>query len=57
MKQKLICGDEYDVVVSRQVHNLHPGETKKVKRRLNKRIRKEGKHESKEDTQFSGECD
>lgn len=43
MKQKLICGDEYDVVVSRQVHNLHPGETKKVKRRLNKRIRKEGK--------------
>jgi len=46
MKQKLKGGDEYDAIGSRQWYHWRPGTLKKIKRRINKRFRKEGKQES-----------
>jgi hypothetical protein len=43
MKQKLKSGDEYDAISARKWTNWKSGQVKKVKRALNKRIRKEGK--------------
>ena len=43
MKQKLKSGDEYDAIAARKWYNWKAGQVKKIKRALNKRIRKEGK--------------
>lgn len=43
MKQRLKSGDEVDVVLARKWYNFPRGFTKRVKRALNKRIRKEGR--------------
>jgi len=46
MKQKLKGGWEWDWTTSwRQVTNFNPGVGKYIKRRMNKRHRKEGKNE------------
>ena len=47
MKQKLKSGDEVDAMRTRRLHSWGRRSLKWVKRKLNKRIRKEGKHESK----------
>jgi len=43
MKQKLKSGDEVDVIYGRKWYRWRSGVLKKIKRALNKRIRKEGK--------------
>ena len=44
MKQKLISADEQDAIgKARKYHTWQRGQIKKIKRALNKRIRKEGK--------------
>jgi len=44
MKQKLKSGDEVDAIYSRKWYHWRSGVIKKIKRALNKRIRKEGKN-------------
>jgi len=46
LKQKLVDGNEVDCVYCRHLYNWKPGTIKKIKRALNKRLRKEGKDES-----------
>ena len=44
MKQKLKSGDEVDAIYGRKWYRWRSGVIKKIKRALNKRIRKEGKN-------------
>lgn len=53
MKVKLKGGDEYDLVSrwrKRGYFNRRTGVWKKIKKRINKRVRKEGKNEIRLDT-------
>lgn len=50
MKQKLKSGDEVDAVCSRQWYHWKPNQIRKIKRALNKRVRKDGKQEIREQT-------
>ena len=43
MKQVLKSGDEVDAILGRKWYSWRSGTIKKIKRALNKRIRKEGK--------------
>lgn len=45
MKQKLNSGDEVDAICARQWYSWKKGRLKKIKRALNKRLRREGKRE------------
>jgi len=45
MKQKFKSGDEVDAICGRHFHRWKRRAIKKIKRALNKRIRKEGKAE------------
>lgn len=49
MKCKLISGDEVDAIEGRKYLTFHPGERKDIKRKINKRLRKEGKLELKKE--------
>ena len=44
MKQVLKSGDEVDTILGRKWYSWRSGTIKKIKRALNKRIRKEGKN-------------
>ena len=44
MKQVLKSGDEVDAILGREWYRWRSGTIKKIKRALNKRIRKEGKN-------------
>lgn len=43
MKRKLISGDEVDAIEGRKYLSFRPGERKAIKRKINKRLRKEAK--------------
>lgn len=49
MKQKLLSGDEVDAICARPLYNWRSGQVKKIKRAMNKRLRKESKRLIKED--------
>ena len=51
MKQKLKNGDEYDVVYGRRWYNFKAGTIKLIKRAMNKRFRRKGKEEVREEMQ------
>jgi hypothetical protein len=44
MKQKLKSGDEVDAILARRWYRWRSGTIRRIKRALNKRIRKEGKN-------------
>jgi hypothetical protein len=45
MKQILKGGDEFDAVYSRDIYHWKSGQLKKIKRRMNKRARQDGRAE------------